>query len=68
MRLGVRWKMVGGGGGWGSAIDDKIIALALPVVKNNNQPRWGVGSDDIALAMATPLLPMTTTLRGKCFR
>ena len=54
----------GEGGGWweGSATDDKIIALALPVIKNNNQPRWGVGSNDIALAMKTPPPPMTTRL------
>ena len=70
MRLGVRWKMVGGWvGGWvgGGATDDKIIALALPDVNNKNQLKWGVGSNDIALAMATPLPPMMTTLRGKCF-
>ena len=70
MRLGVRWKMVVGGWGGvggGSATGDKIIPLASPVVKNNNQARWGVGSDDIALAMATPPPPMTTTLRGKGF-
>ena len=48
MRLGVRWKMVGGWGG--SATDDKIIALALPDVNNKNQLRWGVGSNDIAPA------------------
>jgi len=51
--------------GGGSATDDKIITEALPVIKNKNQPRWGVGSDDIALAMMTPPLPMMTTLRGK---
>ena len=57
----------GGGVGGGGATDDKIIALASPVKKNNNQPRWGLGSDNIALAMATPPPPMTTTLRGKVF-
>ena len=60
MRLGVRWKMVSEWGG--SATDDKIITLALPGVNNMNQLRWGVGSNDIALAMAMPPLPMTTTL------
>ena len=59
---------VWGGGMGGSATDDKIIVLALPVVKNNNQLRWGVGSNDITLAMATPQLPMTATLQVKCFR
>ena len=66
----VRGEVEDGGGGvvvGVSATNDKIIALASPVVKNNNQPRWGVGSDDIALAMAMPLPPMMTASRGKCF-
>ena len=68
MKLGVRWKMVFGGGVRGSTTDDKIIVLASPAVKNNNQPMWGVGSNAITLAMATPPPPMMATLRVKCFR